>query len=138
MTTAEPERLVLRRLLPFAPVVGLLAFAMGLALGDEHAAWSALVGIAVVTANLMASAYPLAWAARISPTAVYVAGLGGFVLRLVVILVILVILDATSWFSPVAFVMAVVPATIVTLVAELRLLADRRLQADLWYFRSRS
>jgi hypothetical protein len=62
--------------------------------------------------------------------------MGGFVVRLMVVLLVMLALDATSWFSPLAFVTTVVPATIVVLVAEMRLLMDRRVQAGLWYFRS--
>jgi hypothetical protein len=61
--------------------------------------------------------------------------MGGFVVRLLVVLLVMVALDATAWFSPLAFVATVVPATIAVLVAEMRLLMDRRVQAGLWYFR---
>lgn len=136
MRTTEPEKLVLRRILPFVPIAGGIAVGLGAALGGTSAAWSALVGIVVVTANLVATAYPVMWAARISPTAVYLVVMGGFVVRLMVVLLVMLALDATSWFSPLAFVTTVVPATIVVLVAEMRLLMDRRVQAGLWYFRS--
>lgn len=135
MRTDDPEKMVLRRLLPFAPVAAVVAFLLGLTLGDASAGWSALAGVAVVTANLVATAYPVMWAARISPSAMYLAVMGGFFVRLVVVLLVLLALDATGWFSPLAFVATVVPATIAVLVAEMRLLMDRRLQAGLWYFR---
>jgi hypothetical protein len=105
--------LVVRRLLPFVPFAAAAAFAIGAAIGGPGAGWSA----------------------RISATAVSAVALGGFVVRLGVILVVLLALDGTAWFSAAAFVAAVVPTTIATLVAEMRLLADRRTQADLWYFR---
>jgi hypothetical protein len=133
--TSEPEKLVLRRIVPFAPAVAVIAFLAGAAVGGLEAGWSAVVGIGVVTANLVATAYPLAWAARISPSAVYLVVMGGFVVRLLVVLLVMLALDATAWFSPLAFVATVVPATIVVLVAEMRLLMDRRVQAGLWYFR---
>lgn len=135
MRTDDPEKLVLRRLLPFAPVAAVVAFLLGLAFGDASTGWSALAGVAVVTANLVATAYPVMWAARISPSAMYLAVMGGFLVRLMVVLLVLLALDATGWFSPLAFVATVVPATIAVLVAEMRLLMDRRLQAGLWYFR---
>jgi hypothetical protein len=133
--TVEPERLVLRRILPFAAPAALAAFVLGTVLAGRDAGWSALIGVAIVAANLIASAVPLAWAARISATAVATVVMGGFVVRLGVILLVLLALDGSSWFSASAFVAAVVPATIGVLVAEMRLLADRRTQADLWYFR---
>lgn len=135
MRTSEPEKLVLRRIVPFAPVGAVIAFFLGAAFGGSSAGWSAVIGVGVVTANLVATAYPLAWAARISPSAVYLVVMGGFVVRLLVVLLVMVALDATAWFSPLAFVATVVPATIAVLVAEMRLLMDRRVQAGLWYFR---
>lgn len=135
MRTSEPEKLVLRRIVPFAPVAAVVAFVLGTAVNGSSSGWSAVVGVVVVTANLVATAYPLAWAARISPTAVYLVVMGGFVVRLLVVLLVMLALDATGWFSPLAFVATVVPATIVVLVAEMRLLMDRRVQAGLWYFR---
>lgn len=125
----------MRRLLPFVPFAAAAAFAIGAAIGGPEAGWSALLGVAVVGANLIASAVPLAWAARISATALLAVALGGFVVRLGAILVVLLALDGTAWFSAAAFVAAVVPTTVATLAAEMRLLADRRTQADLWYFR---
>lgn len=135
MRTSEPEKLVLRRIVPFAPVAAVIAFSLGAAFGGSSVGWSAVIGVGVVTANLVATAYPLAWAARISPSAMYLAVMGGFVVRLLVVLLVMVALDATAWFSPLAFVATVVPATIAVLVAEMRLLMDRRVQAGLWYFR---
>ena len=87
--------------------------------------------IVVVTANFVAHALSLGWAARISPTLVFAVGLGGFFLRMVVIVILLVVLNTLAWFSPIAFALSVVPATIVLLVFEARPLSGR-MQADLW------
>lgn len=135
MAATEPERLILHRVLPFAPVAIALAFVLGSVFGDAGDAWSAVLGVTVVVANLVAFAISLSWASRISPVAIYAVGLGGFVIRMLVFVVLLVALDGTSWFSPVAFAGAFVPTTIALLAVELRMLAGRRLQADLWYFR---
>jgi hypothetical protein len=45
----------------------------------------------------------------------------------------LVILTKLSWFSPVAFALTLVPATIALLVYEAKALSGR-MQADLWTF----
>jgi hypothetical protein len=95
------------------------------------AGWSAAIGVAVVTLNHVAHGLSLAWAARISPTMLFAVGMGGFVLRLGTILLILVLLDRLPWFSAVAFVVSVVPATILLLVYEGKLLSGR-MQVDLW------
>jgi hypothetical protein len=64
-----------------------------------------------------------------------VVELGGYVLRIATFTVALFLLDRLDWFSPLAFVVAFVPATVALLVLEMRYLVDKRAQADLWYFR---
>jgi hypothetical protein len=129
----EPERELVRRAIPFAPIAAAVAFGTGWLLGGADAAWSALIGVAVVTANFVANGLSVAWAARISPTILMAVGLGGFVLRLAVIVAILAGLTTLEWFSAVAFLAAVVPTTVLLLVFEMRVLSGR-LQADLWRF----
>jgi hypothetical protein len=58
-------------------------------------------------------------------------GMGGFVLRLATIAITLVLLNQLSWFSPVGFALAVVPATILLLIYEAKVLSGR-MQVDLW------
>jgi hypothetical protein len=135
--TGQPEHELVRRLLPYSLPVFAFAVLMGALLGDAGASWSAGIGVAAVAANFLGYAYSVAWAARIAPTVLMVVGLGGFVLRIVTLTVALLLLDHLAWFSPVAFVAAFVPTTIVLLVVEMKLLAGR-IQADLWYFPERS
>jgi hypothetical protein len=131
VTAPAPERELVRRVLPYMlPAFG-LALAAGVILGGWPAGWSAAIGVAVVAANFVAHALSLAWAAGISPTLVFAVGMGGFMVRLGAILVALILLDRLAWFSPVAFVAAVVPATIVLLVYEANVLSGR-MQVDLW------
>ena len=130
----EPERELVRRLLPLGLPAFVLAVGAGAAFGGAGAAVSAGLGIVAVTANLVAHARSAAWASRISATAVMVAELGGYVLRIATFTAALFLLDRLSWFSAVAFVAAFVPATAVLLVLEMKLLGGR-IQADLWYFR---
>jgi hypothetical protein len=132
-TTAEPERELVRRLLPFSVPALAIAATAGALLGDTGAAWSAGIGVVAVVVNFVANAYSVAWAARISPTLLMAVGLGGFVVRLATLTVALLLLDRLTWFSPVAFAAAFVPTTIALLVVEMRLLAGR-MQADLWSF----
>jgi ATP synthase protein I len=138
VTTIEPEKLVVRRLLPFVPVAVVVAFTAGTALDGLDAGWSAALAVAVVAVNSVAGAMSLAWAARVSPTAMYAVGLGGFVARLAVFLVLMLVLDGLAWFTPVAFALAFVLATVALLGSEMKILSGRRLQADLWYFRERT
>jgi hypothetical protein len=134
--TIEPERDLARRLLPLT-VPGLLAAALlGGVAGGAGAAASAAIGIVAVAANLATYAASIAWAARISAAAVMLVGVGGYLLRITTFAVALALLDRLAWFSPLAFVAAFVPATIVVLLLEMRMLGGR-MQADLWYFRER-
>jgi hypothetical protein len=121
---AEPERELVRRAAPFAlPAAGLSLFA-GAAAGGWNVGWSAALGVAVVALNFAAAGLSLARAARISLTAIAAVVMGGFVVRMAAILALMFLLDRfTSWFSPLAFGLAVVPATVLLLSYELRLLA---------------
>ena len=132
-TTVEPERELMRRLLPFAVPAIAIAAGVGSVLGGSGAAWSAAIAIAIVALNFAAHAGSIAWAARVSPMILMAVGLGGYVVRLAAFTVALLLLDRLAWFSALAFVAAFAPATIVLLVVEMRLLAGR-MQADLWYF----
>jgi hypothetical protein len=135
--TREPERELVRRLLPFAVPALAIAAGAGAAIGGAGAAWSAAIAIVVLVLNLVAHAGSMAWAGRISPMILMAVGVGGYVVRLAAFTVALLLLDQLPWFSPLAFVAAFAPATIVLLVVEMRLLAGR-MQGDLWYFPERT
>jgi len=125
----------MRRALPFAPLALALAFAIGLTAGDLDTAWSAALGVAIVVVNLVAYGLSISWAARISPVAIYAVALGGFGIRLIAFAGFMLALTSTSWFSPVAFTAAFMPATIALLAFEMKVFSERKLQSDLWYFR---
>jgi hypothetical protein len=134
VTGREPEHELIRRISPFALPVAAVAFTIGTVADGTAAGWSAAIAIVVVWLNFVANAWSLAWAARISPVMVYAVGLGGFVVRLAIFALTLVLLRQLAWFSTAAFIAAFVPATVALLVAEMKLLSGR-MQADLWYFR---
>lgn len=136
MARPEPEREILRRVLPFAVPSVALALLVGSAVNGWGVGWSAAIGVSVVVLNLVAHGLSVGWAARISPTMLFAVGLGGFVARLATILVVLILLNGLPWFSAVAFAAAVVPATIVLLIYEARLVSGR-MQATLWNIASR-
>ncbi len=135
MRTAGPERELIRRALPFALPAAAAAFAVGAIASNTGAGWSASLAILIVAANLLASGLSLAWAAEISPTAMFAVGLGGFGLRIAVFVLLMLALSTFGWFSPVAFAAAFVPATVALLGYEMRFMSSRKVQADLWYFR---
>lgn len=112
--------MVRRALVPGAIAVPVAA-ALGWLLGGPDAAASAAIGIVLVLANFVAHGLSLAWASTVSVAAVHAVALGGFVVRLAVIVGVLFALDTLAWFSPLAFGLAVVPATLLLLGYEARL-----------------
>jgi hypothetical protein len=129
----EPERELVRRAAPFAVPAAILAFVLGTIADGSDVGWSAALGVAVVAANFVAYGLSLAWAARISPTMLFAVALGGYLLRLAVVVLIMVGLNTLEWFSPVAFIAAVIPATVALLGFEMKVMSGR-MQADLWAF----
>jgi len=95
----------------------------GWAAGGPGAAASAAVGIALVYGNFAAHGLSLAWASAISITAVQAVAFVGFAVRLATLVGAMFALNTLSWFSPLVFGLAVVPATMLLLVYEARLAA---------------
>jgi hypothetical protein len=130
---AEPERTLIRRVSPFAVPVAVVAYTAGALIAGSDGGWSAAIAIAIVYLNFLANALSIAWAASVSPTLVSIVALGGYAVRLIVYTIALVLLNTLSWFSPVAFALALVPAIIALLIYEAKALSGR-MQADLWTF----
>jgi hypothetical protein len=133
MTAPEPERALIRRVSPFAVPAALLAYVVGTLFGGADAGWSAVIAVVLVYLNFIANALSISWAASVSPTLVSIVALGGYVVRLIIYTVALVLLNQLAWFSPVAFALALIPAVVGLLVFEAKLLSGR-MQADLWTF----
>jgi len=133
VTGPEPEREMIRRVSLFAVPAAFVAYAVGASFGGGSAGWSAVIAIVLVYLNFVANALSISWAASISPTLVSIVALGGYVVRLIIYTVALVLLNQLAWFSPVAFALALVPAIIALLIYETKALSGR-MQADLWTF----
>jgi ATP synthase I chain len=84
---------IVRRGLMVAPVV---VVACGLIRGWDGAS-SAAIALGIVLVNFLAAAAIMTRAAKSGPTAIGAAALGGYVLRLAVILVALVLLRHQPW-----------------------------------------
>jgi hypothetical protein len=84
---------MVRRALPVAPV---LVIACGLIWGVNGALSSAF-GIGLVLANFLLTASVLSWAARISPTMLMAATLGGFLVRMALIVGAILLAKGASW-----------------------------------------
>jgi len=100
-----------------------MGFAIGSAAGGWGVGWSAAIGVAIVVLNFVANGLSLARAARISLAAYSAVAMGGFVVRLGIIVAIMAVLNRFAFFSPLAFGLAVVPATILLLGFEMKLVA---------------
>jgi hypothetical protein len=122
---------MVRRALVPGLAAAAIAFIVGYTVGGGDVAISATLGIAVVVGNFAANGLSLAWASTVSVTAVQVVALVGFVVRLAIIVGVMFALDATAWFSPVAFGLTVMPATLVLLVFEAMLVHRHRIGTDL-------
>ena len=133
MARPEPEHQVVRRVSPFALPAVVLAFAIGALFGGPTVGWSAAIAIVIVYVNFVANAWSVAWAASVSPTMVSIVALGGYAVRLIVYTVALVLLNQLAWFSPLAFILALVPSVIALLIFEAKALTGP-MQADLWSF----
>ena len=123
MTSAEPELEMVRRGIRYGPPAFVLALGIGAVTGGWNIGWSAAIGIAVVFANFVVHGLSLAWAARRSLTTLGAVAMGGFVVRLGAIVAFMFLLNRLSFFSPLAFGLAVVPATVLLLIFEMKLLA---------------
>jgi ATP synthase protein I len=114
---------MVRRVAPFGLPAILLAFIVGSLAAGWDVGWSAAIGVTIVVVNFVVNGLSLARAARISLTALAAVAMGGFVVRLGVIMAIMFLLNRFSWFSPLAFGLTVVPATILLLGFEMKLMA---------------
>jgi hypothetical protein len=120
---AEPEKEMVRRLAPLGVPAAVLAFAIGGLAAGWDVGWSAAIGIAIVFVNFVVNGLSLARAARISLVALHAVAMVGFVVRMGAILALMFLLNGFAFFSPLAFGLAVVPATLLLLAFEMKLLA---------------
>ena len=112
--------MVRRAIVPSA-VAFLVASGVAFALGGVGVALSAAIGVAVVFVNFAAHGWSLGRASTISITAVHAVALVGPVVRIGIVVGLMFALDTLAWFSPLAFGLTVVPATVGLLAYEARL-----------------
>jgi hypothetical protein len=107
---------MVKRAIPAAPVIVLIA---GL-LGGSSGAWSALLAVAVVTANFLLAAVSLSWAARVSPVALMATAFGGFLLRMGLVTAVILAVRHTSWINLNAFAITILATHLGLLFWEMR------------------
>jgi hypothetical protein len=86
---------LVRRGLPAAPVI----IAVSALIWGVDGALSSAYGVALVLLNFVIAAALLAWAARVSLTMLMVASLGGFALRMGLIVVAVLLVKDAGWIS---------------------------------------
>lgn len=133
MVATEPELELVRRVLPLSVPAIAAVVLVAAVVGGTDAAISAGLGTVLVFANFVFFAVSVAYAARISLTLLYGVALGGFLVRMAILIVLLLLLEQLAWFSVAAFVAAFVVGTVVLLSFEIKMIAGR-MQADLWSF----
>jgi hypothetical protein len=107
---------MVKRSVWLAPAV---VIAATLVWGSEGAA-SALVAIALVLTNLLLAALSLSWAARRSLTLVMGVALGGFVVRMGLVTVVMLLVKGQPWVDLVALAVTVLVTHLGLLFWELR------------------
>jgi len=107
---------MLKHAVPFAPVVVLLSWLVW----GSKGAWSALLAVAVVVVNLLLSSLSLAWAARVSPTALMGVALGGFLVRMMLVTVVVIAVKGSAWVDLTALAVAILVTHLTLLIWETR------------------
>lgn len=127
-SAVAPEQVLaldmLKGALPVAPALILLS---GLVWGVDGAL-SAAFGIGLVLVNLAMSAGAMAWAARVGPTAIVATALGGFAVRMTLVVIALAAVKGQSW-----VVTAPLAITILVTHAGLLIWESSRVSATLAY-----
>ena len=94
---------IARRGLLVSPVL----IAIGAAIWGVHGALSTAYGLALVLANFALAALLMSWAARISLTALAVAAMGGYVVRLALVSVAVLAVIHQPWVAPVPLALTI-------------------------------
>ena len=81
---------------------------------------SAAIALAIVAVNFLASAALIARAARLGPTVIAAAVLGGYLARLAAILAIVLVLDTQSWIDAPTLVIVLAVTHLALLFWEMR------------------
>ncbi len=102
-----------------APVLPLVVIVAGLVWG-VHGALSAAFSVAIVVVNLVAAAFMLGWAARISPAMLMGTALFGFLARMVLVALAVLAVKGQGWVDFTALAVTLLVTHIGLLVWETR------------------
>jgi hypothetical protein len=103
----DVERQVAADLARRGVLVSPVLIGIGAAIWGVHGALSTAYGVALVLANFALAALVMSWAARVSLTAMAVAALGGYVVRLALVSIAVLAVIHQSWVSPVPLALTI-------------------------------
>jgi hypothetical protein len=122
---ADVEATLARHIVRRAAVVGPLVVLVGWAVRGVDGAVAAAIGVTIVVVNFLVSGIVLSAAASISLTLYHAAALIGFILRLVLITVVMLLVARLFDIDRTAFGVAVVVSYLVLLTLEAAAVARR-------------
>ncbi len=105
-----------KRGLVIAPLLVLL----GALIWGGDGAWSLLVAVAIVLVNLTLSAVALSWAAKVSLTMIMAVALGGFAVRMGLVVLVVALVRDEPWIDLTALAVGVLVTHLGLLFWELR------------------
>lgn len=114
---------MVRRAAPMGVPVALAALLIGAFAAGWDAGVSAALGVAIAFGNFVVNGLSLARSARVSLVALQVVALGGFLVRMGIIVAITFLLNQFSFFSPKAFMLGLLPALVLLLAVEVKMVA---------------
>ena len=105
----------------FLVVLGLPVIAIAGLIEGAAGAASAAIGAAVVIGMFMMAGATMSWAARISPTALMGAVLGGYLVRLFIYAALIILLRDVAWISGPALAISTAVLLVAVLIWEVRI-----------------
>lgn len=124
--TADIEASLARHIVARAAIVGPVVVLGGWVLRGAEGAVAAAIGVAIVVGNFLLSGVVLSAAARISLTLYHAAALIGFLLRLVLITVVMLVVARLFDIDRLAFGVATIVSYLVLLTLEAAAVARGR------------
>jgi len=109
---------IVRRSAVVAAIAAFVMAALGFALGGSKGLIGAAIGVAVVACFFGISVFVVSRAARVSPQAMMVAGLGTYLVKILILIVIFGQLQNTTAFNPKSFGLTVLVCVLVYSAAQ--------------------
>ena len=113
-----PEKDIARDLFRRSILVTPAFLLLGFLVWGTNGLISAALALGLVAFNFMTGAAIITWGLKISPVVLYGSVLGGYVLRLGVMTIVVLVVRAAGWFSAIPFAVALLTTHLGLLVLE--------------------